>query len=339
MPTQTRLQARAKQSLALAASPGEDSSNFPRRVSRSQHAPRSRGTPRQIMRAGVRSRIQVNGGNLSTSMAEGSTTPAGSRNCRSDCKTCPDLILKESFTSSVTGRTYQTINNVNKRITCKLQNYVYLLTCKCCFVQYVGESVTPLHLRINIHRKGKSGCEILINHFHNTCPNSSFTIQILEVLPGNGYKNGSLDKEMTKIRKDREDYWMKTLRTIYPYGLCDKYKREPQVSDDAPKGKLFPHLPRYGERLGGLDTRTRNGSRNLNYYTDFFNLFETHFFDYFMTFEAETRASSIRKYLDQLNKKEVKKIISVIVDELPSCPDDRLRWYEYTLDIINTRRY
>ena len=117
---------------------------------------------------------------------------------------------------------------------------------------------------MNIHRKGKSGCEILINHFKNICPNSSFFIQILEILPGDGYKDGALDTEMSSLRKAREDFWMKTIRTIYPYGLCDIYKCDSKVSDDAPIGNLFPPLPRYGERLGGLDTRNRNVSRNVN---------------------------------------------------------------------------
>ena len=176
------------------------------------------------------------------SMAEGSTTPALSRNCRSDCKTCPDLKINDPIKSSVTSRIYELINDTNKRITCKLQNYVYLLTCKSCFVQYVGESVIPLHLRMNIHRKGKSGCEVLINHFNHVCPNSSFFIQILEVLPGTGYINGALDAEMTAHRKSREDFWMKRIRTIYPYGLCDKYKRNPKVPENSPIGKLFPPL-------------------------------------------------------------------------------------------------
>ena len=343
MPTQTRLQAGAKQPLAPVASPRNDSTNTPGKVSRSQQAlnNRSKGTPRNmVLRAGVRRRNKVNGGDLSTShLAEGSTIPAHSRNCRSDCLTCPDLMIHEKIKSSVTSRIYETINNTNKRINCKIQNYVYLLTCKCCFVQYVGESVTPLHLRINVHRKGKSGCEILINHFSSCCKNSSFVIQILEVLPGDGYKDGALDKEMTAFRKEREDDWIKTLRTIYPYGLNDKYKRASNVDENAPIGKLFPPLPRYGERLPGLDTRTRNGSRNLSEHTNFVNISETHFFDLFQSFEPHHRADSIRKHLDQLNKREVKKLISVIVDELPSCPDNRLRWYEYAFDIINTKRF
>lgn len=339
MPIETRSQAGARQSLAPVASPRNGLSNSPGKVSRSQQASRSKGTPRRKLKAGVRTRNKVNGGDLSTSMAEGSTTPALSRNCRSDCKTCPDLKINEPIKSSVTSRIYELINDTNKRITCKLQNYVYLLTCKSCFVQYVGESVIPLHLRMNIHRKGKSGCEVLINHFNHVCPNSSFFIQILEVLPGTGYLNGALDAEMTAYRKSREDFWMKRIRTIYPYGLCDKYKRNPKVPEDSPIGKLFPPLPRYGERLSGLETRTRNGSRNVDEHTNFFNIFETHFYDLFQSFEPHSRADSIRKHLDQLNKKEVKKIVSDIVEELPSCTDERLRWYEYTLDIINTKRF
>ena len=340
MPTQTRQQSRARQPLAPEASPSTGLPNRSGRNSKSQQAPRSKGTPRRVLRAGVRARAKVNGGDYSTSLAEGSSMGTQSRGCRrSDCLTCPDLKISEKICSSVTSRVYEPINNTSKRITCKLQNYVYLLTCKSCFVQYVGESVIPLHKRINIHRKGKSGCEVLINHFTHVCPNSSFFIQILEVLPGDGYKDGALDPEMSAFRKDREDFWMKTLRTIYPYGLCDKYRRDKKVPDDAPIGKLFPPLPRYGERFPGLDTRTRNGSRNRDEHTNFFNIFETHFFDLFLSFEPNERADSIRKHLDQLNKKEVKKVVADIVDELPSCSDDKLRWYEYALDIINTKRF
>ena len=49
-------------------------------------------------------------------------------------------------------------------------------------------------------------------------------VQILEKLPGNGYINGQFDKAMLKTRLEREDYWMKTLRTVYPYGLNDRTK-------------------------------------------------------------------------------------------------------------------
>ena len=245
MPIKTRSQARAEQTSDLVAS---SRAKTPRKVHNSQQVPRSDRKPKR---------------GKSSILDGGSMHPAGSRKCRSDCMTCPDLVIpsEQEFTSNVTGRNYKIINNTDKKINCKLQNYVYLLTCKSCNVQYVGESVIPLHKRMNIHRRGKSGCEISINHYKNVCPGSSFTIQIIEVLPGNGYKNGAFDIDMNKYRKEREEYWIKTLRTVYPYGLCEKIKRK-GIAEDAPIGRLYPPLSRHGERLSGLDTRTRNGSRN-----------------------------------------------------------------------------
>ena len=58
--------------------------------------------------------------------------------------------------------------------------------------------------------------------FRNECAGSSFIIQILEIFPGTGYKN---DKVQPAKRFKREDYWMKTLRTIYPYGLNERARK------------------------------------------------------------------------------------------------------------------
>ena len=66
-----------------------------------------------------------------------------------------------------------------------------MLTCLCCNIQYVGETILPMHKRMNVHRTGKTGCENNINHFTNVCPGAKFSIQVLEKLPGDGYKNGS----------------------------------------------------------------------------------------------------------------------------------------------------
>ena len=78
--------------------------------------------------------------------------------------------------------------------------YIYVHQCSSCFVQYVGESVRPLNLRMNIHRTSKSGCQISIDHYKDVCPGATFSIQILEVLPGDGYLNGKIDPAMLKLR-------------------------------------------------------------------------------------------------------------------------------------------
>ena len=113
--------------------------------------------------------MRTRGGGPSA-LAEGIARPPASRICRADCLTCPALIRDLEFTSNITGRKYYAIDIKNiSEINCKLQNYIYLLTCTGCGIQYVGESITPVNLRMNVHRKGKSGCEISINHYRNVC--------------------------------------------------------------------------------------------------------------------------------------------------------------------------
>ena len=58
----------------------------------------------------------------------------------------------------------------------------------------MGETAQPLHLRINLHRKSKEGCEKFINHFENTCP-KIFSIQIIVKMEGTGYNERQIDKE------------------------------------------------------------------------------------------------------------------------------------------------
>ena len=90
MPTQIRLEAGGRQPLPPVASSSTGLPNRSGMNSKSQQAPGSKGTPRRVLRAGVRARRKVVGGHQSTSLAEGSTIPTQSRGCRrSDCMTCP----------------------------------------------------------------------------------------------------------------------------------------------------------------------------------------------------------------------------------------------------------
>ena len=69
---------------------------------------------------------------------------------------------------------------------------------------------------MNIHRKAKTGCERFIDHFKNVCAGASFSVQIIEKLEGDGRTNGIIDPDLRKYRLQRENYWIKTLRTVYP---------------------------------------------------------------------------------------------------------------------------
>ena len=112
---------------------------------------------------------------------------------------------------------------------------------------------------MNIHRRGKSGYEIFIDHYRNVCKNGTFSIQLIEKLPGNGYENGIKDNAMLEYRLQREDSWMKALRTVYYYGLNERTK---YMNKESHIGRLFqPLLPRYGDRF--IDTKS--GSKITNY--------------------------------------------------------------------------
>ena len=64
------------------------------------------------------------------------------------CKLCPYTSTTESFSSTTTSRCYYIFQGMG----CKTRNVVYLITCKSCSKQYVGETKDPLNIRINGHR-------------------------------------------------------------------------------------------------------------------------------------------------------------------------------------------
>ena len=158
MPVLTRSKARSRHSLTAVASsranpPGKASAS----TSEHPQQPSSEG--------GVNLRDRTFGGRPSMPLAAGNERSLAARTCRADCLSCPALIREKNFKSNITGRIYSAIDIKPEEVNCKLQNYIYLLTCTGCGIQYVGESIIPINKRMNIHRKGKSGCEISINHY------------------------------------------------------------------------------------------------------------------------------------------------------------------------------
>ena len=111
-------------------------------------------------------------------------------------------------------------------------------------IQYEGESITSLNLRMNIHRGGKRGYEISIDHYRNVCKNVAFESKSLK---------SCHEIVMKMYRLQHEDYWMKTLHTVYPYSLNQKTKF---MNEDSRKRILFPRhtvvnallIPKYGPK-------------------------------------------------------------------------------------------
>ena len=255
----------------------------------------------------------------------------------SRCKTCPYLITSSTYESNVTNRSYNVINDSDENLSCKSQNVIYLLSCLRCNMQYVGETVIPLNKRINIHRTSKIGCDHMIDHFSDTCPNETFSIQIIEKFQGSGYdKSGKIDKVMQNKRKSREDVIMKYMLVIYPYGLNIKAKGNNLHSDKhIPIGVLFPPLPRSGIRPE-RNRENRNKKESTVSSLDFFEKLK-----FILLNNIKESFNFIRLILNNTKKKILKKIAELIMlnsDQIFEFAK-YFHWYKYIMVIIDTKFY
>ena len=94
-----------------------------------------------------------------------------------------------------------------------MQNLVYLISCKKCGLQYVGEMENALHIRINGHRSDirmRKTEKPVAAHFCQP----DHTMEDLEV---RGIEK--IHRNSKQWRKERESYWIFTLRTLSPHGL------------------------------------------------------------------------------------------------------------------------
>ena len=140
-----------------------------------------------------------------------SQKPPGNRPCgAAGCKTCPILTATDEFTSHTTGRVFK----INFAASCKSSNIIYLITCRRCGQQYVGETGQPLHLRINGHRfnitHGKTEESPVAEHFYG----EGHTLADMTVMAID--KIYSHDSCLCKIQESR---WIRTLGTSYPSGM------------------------------------------------------------------------------------------------------------------------
>ena len=73
----------------------------------------------------------------------------GSEKCgKSRCEVCLNIQETDTFTSTTTGKSFK----INHKLNCDDNCLIYLLTCKCCGKQYVGETTDEFRLRWNNYK-------------------------------------------------------------------------------------------------------------------------------------------------------------------------------------------
>ena len=82
------------------------------------------------------------------------------------CSTCKQGLFTTSITSSSNGKTL----NIKQPVTCKTKNVCYLINCRKCSQQYIGETKLQFHVRMNNHtsdiRTNKKSTG-MVRHFTN----------------------------------------------------------------------------------------------------------------------------------------------------------------------------
>ena len=105
-------------------------------------------------------------------------------------------------------------------MNCGTENIIYLITCRKCGIQYVGETGQSLRKRLNNHRNRlkKLSCQYLYKHFNS----DGHTEDDINIVPIEEVELTPTDKiSLSANRLEREDFWYRKLCTVYPYGLND----------------------------------------------------------------------------------------------------------------------
>ncbi|MCP3665215.1 MAG: GIY-YIG nuclease family protein, partial [Gammaproteobacteria bacterium] len=148
------------------------------------------------------------------SHSKGSSRPCLRTGKGRPCSLCNRMPVTEKIVSNHTGYGHY----VKGSISCKTSNVIYALVCKACGVQYVGQTSTPLNIRVNNHlaliRRNNTDssepCGLVVKHFNEV--HSAEDIQFV------GLEQVS-DKTFLSRR---EAYWIAELATDAPAGLNSK---------------------------------------------------------------------------------------------------------------------
>ena len=129
---------------------------------------------------------------------------------------CEFLIEGDTFTSYVTKREYK----INFRFNCDSKYVIYLVSCTCCGVHYVGSTITKFRVRFNnrkskirrhcrLAEEEKTRDDLIYRHFNGTGHLRLDRVK-LQII------NGCASEERLR---EREAQWAYKIKSIAPQGL------------------------------------------------------------------------------------------------------------------------
>lgn len=136
--------------------------------------------------------------------------------CNAKRCTCCRFHTKQTniFKSEAYNRTF----SINQILNCKSTSVIYLITCRKCKLQYVGETKRSIQARLLEHRSNINTFknQPISNHFNT----ANHTVNDLEII---AIEQVTSDKKTTIIRRQREQYWQNKIGSKYPLGLNEQH--------------------------------------------------------------------------------------------------------------------
>ena len=227
------------------------------------------------------------------------------------CKCCEQIDNSRVIYSNSNGNKF--CNRINhEKFDCSTSNVIYLIHCAKCNLQYVGQTKRKLRERLGRHRQNaadRNHNNFLYSHFRSTGHSiKDMRVKVLEKC------SNIQDLNMA------EDFWIKTLQTIFPLGLNDNIRGIGNVSqligckDLRFLAYYYNTLPRKHRGNG----RRRRVSKNLN--MQFVEFFKT------CNLDDGTFRNLLKEVLKQSNK-----TIKIAI-----CNLDRYdKFYEHKMTLLN----
>ena len=111
---------------------------------------------------------------------------------------------------------YDSRFNIKQNINCGSKNIIYLITCRKCNLQYVGETSRTLRERATDHRSNICTHKKTPIGLHFNSDNHTY--KDLEIVAIEKVSE-SIQNNIVTIRKQREEFWQMKLGTKFPAGL------------------------------------------------------------------------------------------------------------------------
>ncbi len=159
------------------------------------------------------------------------------------CRYCPLFDLSGIAKSTTTGQTYI----VPQKITSKINNLMYLITCQTCRHQYVGQTENSLASRFQQHLLSIDHCTDWTNAPRSAIEQGPTNVglhfsahdnsnQVLQIPVLEFVKFSPKYPAAKAIRENIEQHWMYKLKTLTPFGIY--------ATDGSNHSKHCPNRPR-----------------------------------------------------------------------------------------------